>query len=49
MPRSPAKATRTKAQHSLEDEVESALTWLKRHATKRTREGMARYGIPARD
>lgn len=47
MPRAPAKATRKRRQHSLEDEVELALTWLKRHATKRTREGMARYGIPS--
>ena len=47
MPRSPAKAARTKAQHSLDDEVEPALTWLKRHGTKRTRDGMARYGIPS--
>jgi 3-methyladenine DNA glycosylase AlkD len=35
------------AQPSLEAEVESALTWLKRHSTKRTRDGMARYAIPA--
>jgi 3-methyladenine DNA glycosylase AlkD len=47
MPRAAAKATKKKAQHSLDDEVESALTWLKRHATRRTREGMARYGIPS--
>jgi 3-methyladenine DNA glycosylase AlkD len=26
-------------------ELQSALAWLERHATKRTREGMARYGI----
>ena len=32
---------------SLEDEVASALTWLKRHATRRTLEGMARYAIPS--
>jgi 3-methyladenine DNA glycosylase AlkD len=47
MTRTPAKATIEKAQHSLEDEVQSALTWLKSHGTKRTREGMARYGIPS--
>ena len=35
------------AQPSLEAEVESALTWLKRHSTKRTRDGMARYAIPS--
>ena len=43
----PARATRKGAQHPLEDEVQSALTWLKRHGTKRNREGMARYGIPS--
>jgi 3-methyladenine DNA glycosylase AlkD len=47
MIRAPAKATKKKPQHSLEDEVQSALTWLKRHSTKRTLEGMARYGIPS--
>ena len=31
----------------LQDEVRSALTWLKRHSTKRTLDGMARYGIPS--
>jgi 3-methyladenine DNA glycosylase AlkD len=36
-----------RAQHSLDDELQSALTWLKRHSTKRTRDGMARYGIPS--
>jgi len=47
MKRAPAKATRKRAQHSHEDEVQSAIAWLKRHSTKRTREGMARYGIPS--
>jgi len=47
MARAPAKATRKKAQPSLADEVQSALTWLKRHATKHTLEGMARYAIPS--
>ena len=36
-----------KREPTLQDEVEAALRWLKRHGTKRTREGMARYGIPA--
>jgi len=35
------------APHSPDDEVASAITWLKRHSTKRNREGMARYGIPS--
>jgi len=47
MPRALAKATRKKAQPALADEVESALTWLKRHATRHTLEGMARYAIPS--
>ena len=32
---------------SVKDQVEFALTWLKRHRTKATLEGMARYGIPS--
>lgn len=32
---------------SLEDQVQSALAWLKSHSTKATREGMARYAIPS--
>jgi 3-methyladenine DNA glycosylase AlkD len=39
--------SRKSAGHSLEDETEQALTWLKRHSTKRNREGMARYAIPS--
>ena len=31
----------------MEAQVESALRWLKRHSTKKTREGMARYAIPS--
>ncbi|HWM23418.1 MAG TPA: DNA alkylation repair protein [Chthoniobacterales bacterium] len=45
--RTSAKPARTKPESSVEDEVQSALTWLKRHATRRTLEGMARYGIPS--
>ena len=29
------------------DDVPSTLAWLKRHATKATRDGMARYGVPS--
>jgi 3-methyladenine DNA glycosylase AlkD len=43
----PAKATAQRAGHSLEDEVQSALSWLKGHSSKSTRDGMARYGIPS--
>lgn len=45
--RTSEKAIIKKTDGSLESEVQSALTWLKRHATIRTREGMARYGIPS--
>ena len=45
--RTPVHATVTNAQSSLKDEVEAALTWLKRNSNKKTREGMARYGIPS--
>lgn len=38
---------RKKAQPALADDVESVLTWLKRHATRHTLEGMARYAIPS--
>ena len=47
MKRAPAKATKQTSRHSIEDEVQSALTWLKRHSTKATRDGMARYGLPS--
>ncbi len=42
-------AVRTKkgAPASPEGQVEFALAWLKRHGTKRGREGMARYGLPS--
>ena len=45
--RTSAKTTTTKTEASPQALVQSALTWLKRHATTRTREGMARYGIPS--
>jgi hypothetical protein len=45
--RTSARATEKKGQQSLEDEVKSALTWLERHSSKQTRDGMARYGIPS--
>ena len=35
------------ARQSLQDETEQALTWLKRHSSRRNREGMARYAIPS--
>jgi 3-methyladenine DNA glycosylase AlkD len=41
---SPARGTATP---SLEDQVQSALTWLERHATRRDRANLARFGINA--
>jgi hypothetical protein len=35
------------AKRSLHDQVQFALTWLKRQSTKATLEGMARYSIPS--
>jgi len=35
------------ANESLDARVKSALAWLKRHATKATRDGMARFAIPS--
>lgn len=35
-------------EQSLADEVQSALKWLKEHATKATLDGMARYAIPSK-
>ena len=32
---------------SLDDEVKAALAWLKKHSTRATRDGMARYAIPS--
>jgi 3-methyladenine DNA glycosylase AlkD len=32
---------------STEDQLAFALDWLKRHSTKKTRDGMARYGLPS--
>jgi 3-methyladenine DNA glycosylase AlkD len=35
------------AKASLDEQVQSALAWLKRHSSRATREGMARYSIPS--
>ena len=32
---------------SLDDQVKAALAWLKKHSTRATRDGMARYAIPS--
>ena len=47
MKRTPAKATKQKSEQSLEEQVQSAVAWLKRHSSKATRDGMARYGLPS--
>jgi len=43
----PVTATKKSAKKSLASEVQGALTWLKRHSSKRNLEGMARYAIPS--
>ena len=43
----PQTSKAKKQSGSIEEQVEFALTWLKRHSTKKTRDGMARYGIPS--
>lgn len=40
-------ATNSAAAGTLDERVESALRWLRRHSSKATLEGMARYGIPS--
>ena len=50
MPRKASREIATRSKQgaaSLEDQVQSAVTWLKRHSTKATRDGMARYGMPS--
>ena len=50
VPRShaPGAATPNASKGSVQDQVDFALRWLKRHSTKATLEGMARYSIPSR-
>ena len=42
-----AKPAGKSAKTSVAKQAQSALQWLKRHSTKRTLEGMARYAIPS--
>ena len=44
---SSAKPSSKKGKRAVKDEVQAALDWLKRHSSKATRDGMARYGIPS--
>lgn len=39
--------TELRANPTIDDQVESALAWLKSRSTKATRDGMARYAIPS--
>jgi 3-methyladenine DNA glycosylase AlkD len=43
----PARSNSKEGKRPLSDEVQFALDWLKRHSSKATRDGMARYGIPS--
>jgi 3-methyladenine DNA glycosylase AlkD len=46
MKRAPRKTSKL-TPRALDVDVEPALKWLKQHATKHTRDGLARYGIPS--
>jgi 3-methyladenine DNA glycosylase AlkD len=39
--------TQTTTELSLDDQVNAALAWLKKHSSRAAREGMARYAIPS--
>jgi 3-methyladenine DNA glycosylase AlkD len=41
------RAAPSRPARPVEEEVRSTLAWLERHATRRTRDGMARYGLPS--
>lgn len=43
----PARPSARAAKPSLDVEVQAALTWLRRHGTKATLAGMARYAVPS--
>ena len=43
----PRRSNPTSKGLSVDAQVESALVWLKRHSTKNTRDGMARFAIPS--
>ena len=47
MKRPPVEPARKHAPQSLDNDVQSVLAWLERYGTKRTRDDMARYGIPS--
>ncbi|HEY8185394.1 MAG TPA: DNA alkylation repair protein [Pyrinomonadaceae bacterium] len=41
-----AKLDSKEGKRALDDEVQSAIDWLRRHSSRATREAMTRYGIP---
>jgi 3-methyladenine DNA glycosylase AlkD len=43
----PVKAAAAAAKRPIDEQVQSALAWLKKRATRATRDGMARYAIPS--
>jgi 3-methyladenine DNA glycosylase AlkD len=45
--RAPASPSPNPPAGPVEEEVRSTLAWLERHGTRRTRDGMARYGLPS--
>jgi hypothetical protein len=49
VPTAPGRGPKTPSapMRSVDDQVAFALTWLKRHSTRTTLEGMARYSIPS--
>ncbi len=47
MPTKAKQGTAKKSKDSIKYDVEFALTWLRKHSTKHTLEGMSRYGIPS--
>lgn len=42
-----ARRSASESDASVEEQMETALTWLKKHSTKSTRDGMARFAIPS--
>ena len=47
MKKTTARSAAAPSAEPIEDQVQSALAWLKSHATKATLDGMARYAIPS--
>jgi 3-methyladenine DNA glycosylase AlkD len=45
--RASARRATPAATRSIEEEARAVVAWLQRHGTRRTRDGMARYGLPS--